>query len=447
MPTYWQYHTLKAAPQLSGFGTANTTDGEFKSLLCETPAVTFDTAIEELDLLTGQIGAAPERLVGRRSGSISFKMPLEGLKSGYDPTAENPGDTGVLPHWLCLLGNVLGSQIALSDTAAKFWKGTHLSVSEYTAAGVASATSTAITFDGAAGSDKVDVGQLVATALSATSTVPQFGFAKTKAAQVVTLFEASGNTVNDNAANSYGTGNAWLSTSQPSQLPLTMRWVGNDTTFAYILQDVICESVTLTWEAGAVPTIEFKCRFYDYSMDKTKGGLATPDAFQRTPQIVGANNGRATIGSTVTCGLESCTLEYVQQIAEVKCHSATQGITGVTFKSPRVKVTCNVLHTASDTVYDSAGVAGNTGSHQWQSFLERGTTKSIGVYVGTNIGRLFAFLLPAGKIIAAPAVSLREGAVQYQLQVEAGTYTGDSTDTAETSTTSPLDSIFRAGLA
>ncbi len=450
---YWQYHSLKAAPQISGFGTANNTDGDYKSLLCETPAVTFDTAIEELDLLTGQIGAAPERLVGRRSGSISFKMPLEGLKSGYNPAAENPGSPGVVPHWLCLFGNVLGSQIALSDTAAKFWQGDHLSVSQYTAAGVASATSTAITFDAPAGSDKVDVGQLVATALSATSTVPQFGFAKTKAGQVVTLFEASGNTVNDNAANVYGSGNAWLSSAQPSQLPLTMRWVGqlagapDDTAFCYVLQDCICEGVTLTWEAGAVPTVEFRFKFYNFSMDKTKGGLATPDAFQRTPQIVGANNGRATIAGTVTCALESCTLEYTQEIAEIKCHSATQGITSVTFKSPRVRASMQILHNSADIVYDSAGGAGNTGSHQWQSFLERGVTKSVGVYVGSNIGRLFGFLIPAGQFIAAPAVSLREGAVQYQLQLEASTYTGDTTDTAETSANSPLDSIFRAGLA
>ena len=443
---YWQYHSLKAAPQ-SAFGTVNSTDADFKSLLCETPAITFDTAIEELDLLTGQIGAAPERLVGRRSGSVAFKMPLEGLKSGYDPTVEDPGSAGVLPHWLCILGNIIGSNIALSDNAVKFWRGDHLSVSQYTAAGVTSATSTAITLDNAGASNKIDVGQLVATALTSTSTVPQFGFAKTKVAQVVTLFEASANTVNDAAGNVYGSGNAWLSTSQPSQLPLTMRWVGDNAVFAYILQDCICESLTVAWEAGAVPTVEFKFRFYEFTMDKTEGGLATPDAFQRTPQIVGANNGRATIAGTATCTLESCTLEYTQQISEIKCHGATQGITAVTYKNPRVKVTCQILHNSADTVYDSAGSAGNTGSHQWQSFLERGVTKSLGVYVGSNIGRLFGFLITAGKFIAAPAVSLREGAVQYNLQLEAGTYTGDSTDTAETSTDSPLDSIFRAGLA
>lgn len=444
---YWQYHSLKAAPQ-TAFGTVNGTDGDFKSLLCETPSVTFDTAIEELDLLTGQIGAAPERLVGRRSGSISFKVPLEGLKSGYDPTAENPGDTGVVPHWMCLLGNVLGSQIALADTTAKFWKGTHLSVSEYTAAGVASATTSAITYDNAPASNKVDVGQLVATALSATTTSVQFGFAKTKAGQVVTLFEASAIAVNDGAANAYGTGNAWLSSAQPDQLPLTMRWVGNNTVFAYILKDCICDGVTITWESGAVPTAEFKYRFYDYTIDKTEGALATPDAFQRIPQIVGSNNGRATLAGTLpTCALESCTLEFTQEISEIKCHSATQGITGVTYKNPRVRASCQILHIDTDLVYDAAGVAGDTGSHKWQSFLERGVSTSLGVYVGSNIGKLFAFLIPAGKIVAVPAVSLREGAVQYQLTIEASSYTSDSTDTAETSSNSPLDSIFRAGVA
>lgn len=445
----WQYHSLKVAPQVSGFGTAATVDADFVALQCETPAVTFETAIEELELLTGQIGAAPERLVGRRSGSISFKMPLEGFKSGYDPTANNPGDTGIVPPWMCILGNVLGSQISLSDTAVKFWKGLHLSNSIYSAAGVVAAgtDSTHIVTDNAGVSNEILGGELVATALAAAPTTIQMGYVKTKAVQTLTLFEASANVVADNAANVYGTSNAWLSSAQPSQLPLTMRWVGQDTTFAYILQDCICDGVTVTWEAGAVPTIEFKWKFYDFTMDKTKGGLTVPDAFVRVPQIVGTNNGRATIGGTATCTLENCTLEYTQEINEIKCHAATQGITSVTFSKPRVKASMQVLHNSADTVYSAAGVGGNTGSHQWQSFLERGVEKSVGVYVGSAIGRVFAFLVPAGKIIAVPAVSLRNGAVQYALQVEAGAYTADTSDTAETASTSPLDSIFRASLA
>ena len=88
----------------------------------------------------------------------------------------------------------------------------------------------------------------------------------------------------------------------------------------------------------------------------------------------------------------------------------------------------------------------NTGSHLWQSYLERGVSSSLGVYVGSNIGRLFAFLVPNAKIVAVPQIADLSGAVGYQLTIEAGAYTADSTDTAETSTNSPLDSLFRLAL-
>lgn len=444
---YWNEHSLGIAPQVSGFGTVNGTDGDFKYVLGDKPKVQFATEIAELELMTGQIGAAPERLPGRRHGTISFSMPLEGMKSGYDPTAENPGGTGVLPHWIALAGNALGSYITNTvDTAAKFWQGDHISTSQYTAAGVASATTSAITYDNATASDKIDVGQLVATALSATSTAPQFGFAKAKAGQVVTLFEASANAVNDNAGHAYGTGTAWLSAVHGSQLPMTMRWVGENTEACYILQDCICTGFKLTWESGAVPTIEFSFNFYDFSVDKTKGGLQVPASFYRVPQIVGANNGRAMVGTALKCGLQNCTLEYKAEVAELKCHSATQGIIGVTYKKPRIAVTCSIPWASTDAVYDAGGSAGNTGSHLWQSYLERGVSSSLGVYVGSNIGRLFAFLVPNAKIVAVPQVADLDGAVGYQLTIEAGAYTSDTTDTAETSTTSPLDSLFRLGV-
>jgi len=444
---YWQEHSLGIAPQLAGFGTPNSTNGDFVYLQGELPKLQLTTDIAELDLMTGQIGAAPERLPGRRHGTISMSMPLEGLKNGYDPTTDDPGDTGILPPWMALVGNSLGSQMgAAVDTAAKFWSGLHLSVSQYTAAGVASAISTAITMDDATASDKIDVGQLVATAASAATSTVQFGFAKTKSGQVVTLFEASGNTVNSNAANCYGTGTAWLSSAHGNQIPMTMRYVGENTEACYVLQDCICTGWKLTWEAGTVPTIEFSFDVGEFTIDKTLGGLQVPAVFSRIPQIVGANNGRATVGGALKCGLESCVIEYKTEIAAVKCHAATQGITSVTYKKPRVTVSCSVPWVSTDAVYDAAGSAGNTGSHLWQSMLERGTATSIGVYVGSNIGRLFAFLVPSAKIVATPQLADLNGATGYQLTIEASSYTGDTTDTAETSATSPLDSLFRVSV-
>lgn len=443
---YWLDSSLGFAKQ-SAFGTANSTDGDFAFLKCELPKVSFANEKEELDLLTGQVGAATERLVGRRSGTLSFAIPLEGLKAGYDATTDDPGDTGVLPGWFVLLANAMGSNMSAVSTAADFEAGLMASVSAYTAAGVASATSTAITFDDATASDKIAVGELVVTAASGTSTTPTIGWAKAKAGQVVQLFEASGNTNNPATTNVYGTATAYASSEVSATAPVTFRWAGDNTTFCYILSDCIADSIKINWESGVVPTAEFSFKFYEFGMDKTKGGLVVPDSFQRIPQLVGASNGRATIDGSMACGLESCTWEWTAELKEVKCHGGTQGITAVSIRTPRIKASFSVLHTSSDLVYDAAGSAGNVGQYVWQSKFERNVRVSMGVYVGSTVGRIWSLLLPSALLTETPAVEDRDGSVAYTLNLEAGSYTGDTTDTAETTANSPINSIARVGLA
>lgn len=443
---YWMENSLGVAPQVGGFGVPNVTPADTVYLLCERPKVQFATEQVELDLLTGQVGAAPERLVGRRHGSLSFSMPLEGLKSGYDPTADDPGDAGVLPPWICLLANTLGSACNLSDTAAKFWKGDHISTSQYTAAGaIALCTTTLVKTDAPATSNKVAAGELVVAATSATDTAPQFGWIKTKSGQDLTLFEATANTAAA-ADNVYGTGTAWLSANHGSQLPMTFQWIGENSAAGYYLSDAVCTGVKIVWESGAVPTIEFNYNFYEFKADSTIGGLEIPASFQRIPQIVGANNGRATLSGSQVCGLESTSIEYKVEIAELKCHSATQGISGVTYRKPRVSVSASIPWADTNPIYDGAGGAATLGDHYWQSLYSRGVSVSVGCYVGSNIGRLFGFLVPAGRLVAVPQVTELNGAVGYQLSIEAGSYTGDTSDTAETAANSPLDSIFRVAL-
>jgi hypothetical protein len=446
---YWSDHSLLVAMQ-SAFGTPNIADGD--AIKCELPSISFETEVVELDLLTGQPGAEPERMPGARGGTISFSIPLEGFKEGYtvsgNAPAADPGATGVIPLWLSLLANAMGSNLSAVSTDANFKDGLMCSVSQYTSGGVTSATSTAITLDNSTASDKIDVGQLVCTATSASSTSLQLGFCKTKAAQVCTLFEDAGTIVNSASANVYGTATAYASAEYVDQKPLTLMWTGPDAAFCYVLQDCITESVRITWEAQAVPTAEFTMRFYNYSMNKTLGGLVAPDSFNRVPQIVGNNNGRATINGVLQCGLESCTWEWTATFTPVKCHSSSQGTSAVLISKPRIRASFSVLHDSNDVVYDAAGGTSDTGSHKWQSFLERQSVISIATYVGTVVGRVWAQLIPAGRIIEVPAVEFRgENSVAYTIQVGAGAYTGDTTDKTETAADSPLDSISRQSLA
>jgi len=456
---YWLEHSLGIAPQISGFGTPNpptapaSTDADYRWIQGEKPKLTLTTEQQELDLMTGQVGAAPERLPGRRHGAITFQMPIEGLKSGYDPTAEDPGDSGVIPPWFALLANVLGSQMGASvDTAAKFWNGLHASFSQYTAGvgaasgTIAGCTSTLIRVFSAVESNKHDGGQLVVAATTATDTAPQFGWLKTKSGQDLTLFEATTNTAAA-ADDLYGSANAWLSAVNSSQMPVTMAYVGEATEAAIILEDCICNGVKLSGNSGEVATIEFSFEFFNYYHDETNGGLVVPAAFARVPQLVGNNNSRATIGGNSTCGLGSWSLEYSATVTPIACHASTQGISAVRISKPRIAVSMTIPWQTGAAVFDSAGGASTTGQYYWQSRYERGVRDSIGLYVGSTVGRLFALLLPSALQSAAPQFTDLEGAEGYTLTFEAGSYTGDTSDTAETAANSPLDSIARFAIA
>jgi len=448
MSTYWSDSSVGFAMQ-TDFKTENTTAGDFVYIKAEQPSVTFDTEVTEVELMEGQVGAASERIVGRRSGSMSISMPLEGFVDGYDPTNENPGGTpvgsNVVPPALVLMGNAIGSYSSAVTNNANFWKGGQgLSCSEYTAAGVASATESAITVDNATASNKIKVGEYVCTAASATTTTVQSGFVKTKSNQVLTLFEKSTDTVNSASANVYGTATAYQSNNQP--LPLSIRWLGNDDKFCYRLVGAICESFTITMNAAETPTVEFNFRFYDFiaqnNLTGADGGLQVPDAYDRIPQIIGTSNGRVTIGGTVTCGLEDVSLEWsAGDLREIVCHSADSGIESVTIVRPTIKASFSIPAEADDAIYDAAGVSATSGQHVWQSALELGTRKSFGVECGSQIGRMFSILIPSGIITAAPVEN--DELVRYSVELEAASYSTDATDTAETSADSPIDSIFR----
>jgi hypothetical protein len=319
---YWQEHSLGIAPQ-SAFGTPNATTGTdqtgFRWLQGDRPKLQLQTEKVELDLMTGAVGAAPERLYGRRHGSISFSMPLEGFNAAYtaDPTHANSqpgtGSSAVVPHWMALLANALGSKIG-TLTDAQFWLATHCYNTLYDATAVAGAADVShITLDDNGAYGNAPAGALVATALAASPSLVQFGFVKTKVASggppvntwTLTLLDPAVRKVDDASANMYATSTAWLSALQGSQLPLTMLYVGDQTEAAYILQDCVCTGFKITWESGAVPTIEFSYNFYEWTADKTRGGLHVPLVHHRVPQIVGVNSGQVCLDGVVTGGLQS----------------------------------------------------------------------------------------------------------------------------------------------
>lgn len=430
---------------------------KFVALLCDAPKLTLNTEVSELELLTGQVGAAPEKVVGRRSGSVSFVVPLQALKAGYDPTAEDPGEAPasgaeVVPPWLVLAANAMGCDVEnlaganLDAKNTNFWRGTFLSVSDYGAGAVVAAGTDSTHIEVANGALHT-AGQFIAAATSAT-VAPGTGFVRVKNANVMTTFDpikAPLANFDDDNANIYGTATAWTTSDQP--VALTAIWTGNDTTMAYVLTGLTCESFKLTLDPGMTPTVEFTFRFFDYQVDKTLGGLVVPNSYNRVPQLVGTKTGAAYLDSSIKCGLQGMSVEWKATIQETMCHSAAQGVSAIAVVKPRIAVNFTVPHDSTDAVYSDAGVNGNIGSHVWQSSLELGTVHSLGVYVGAAVGKCFGVLIPAAYVSAAPSIADANGVQTYTVAMEAAAYTGDtSTAAGENSTNCPIDSTFRVAL-
>jgi hypothetical protein len=435
---YSEYSSLLVAPQ-SAFGTPNTTFssssslGDFKGLLVDKPKFTPATEVVETDLLTGVIAASPERLVGRRHGTLTFSQPLESLVKGYDGTDVNPGDIGVIPHWMCILAAGMGSNIPAIGNSDDFWKGVHLSNSQYLNDNVISWTPPNVVLDGTTG---LDAGQLLLAAGSMGDNTPAMSYIKSISGGTASLFESPRNAPQAGDA-TFGTTTAWVSANAVYPFSFTFRWIGKDGALCYVLTDAVLESAKVTWESGSVPTVEFSFRVFDYQLDDTfSGGLVIPDGYNRVPQIVGGVNGAATIDGTQFGGIEKAEFTYKIEMKEVKNHNASQGIGTVTLVKPRLTASFSVPHDNDASVSD--------GQYIWQSKLATQTPVSVGCYVGSYVGKVFSFLIPAARIVAVPALEDRDGIIAYTLSLEASKWTGDSSSSPNPN--GPMNSLFRVSL-
>lgn len=437
---YSEYSSLLVAPQ-AGFGTPNTSFvssgslGDFKALLVDKPKFAPATEVVETDLLTGVIAASPERLVGRRHGTLTFSQPLESLIKGYDGTATAPGNEGVIPHWMCILGAALGSNIGALSNADDFWAGVHLSNSGYLGSNVISWSAPNVTLDSTSG---LDAGQLLLAAADMDDNTPSMSYIKglNTGTGVVTLFESPRNNPANNDA-TFGTTTGWVSSNAISPVAFTFRWIGKDGQLCYVLTDAVLESAKVTWESGAVPTVEFSFRVFDYQADGSfAGGLVIPEGYNRVPQLVGGVNGAATIDGNQTGGIEKAEFSYKVEMKEVKSHNASQGIGTVTLVKPRLTASFSIPHTND--------VAPTDGQYIWQNKLSSQTPISVACYVGSYVGKVFSFLIPAARIVAVPALEDRDGIIAYTLSLEASKWTADTATTPNPN--GPANSLFRVSL-
>jgi hypothetical protein len=235
-----------------GFGYESSygvTAGSFQYVPAEVDLPDLGRQTQEMTQFTSAFGGNATPIIGGKDSGNSFtiRLPLEGFKVGYDPTAENPGGTGVIGSTAVLLGMALGSNASAASNHANLIAGAHLSNSVYDAGDVASATTGAITYT----SGTYLEGQYIVD--GATGTDFQQGWITDDDAgtKVLSLFLASANSAIA-AENTYGTAVAYLSNAE--QVPITLRFVGENAAYVVDLQGCMCSGGSLNLAAGQVPT-------------------------------------------------------------------------------------------------------------------------------------------------------------------------------------------------
>ena len=413
--------------------TENETDSDFVAIRCEKPDISFNQEVTEMDTLTGQAGAASEKIIGAKSGQITFNMPLETLPSDYDPTADNISDAGIVSPVWCLIANAMGSTTQSGVTGGttslkntEFWKGDAMHIKGYSAniLDAGSSTSTLVA-DGGNGVN-YDAGMYSLHGTDGDDTDCQAGFIKTIATDALTLFEPSQNAAATNDSR-FSSATAYVSDDAPR--PLTIRYTGNDATLCYKLVGAICSSFSITMNSKEVPVASFTFDFIDYVADSVDGTLTVPTAYSRAFRIVGNKGGRLTfsaMGAGAKCGIEDLSIEYTAELQDISCHSSAEGISERLVKKRTTACSFTVPHNTTDTIYDEAGGSTTYGNHQYQHYFENQTELSLGVEVGTVAGTYLSFLMPAGKITEAPSLTDRDGFNAYNISMEANAYTGDT---------------------
>lgn len=428
-----QYMTVLAARQ-SDLTTENVTGASFTAFAAAVDVPDHAQEQEDFsDLAAGQFAAYEPPAPGSRSGgTISMRFPLECLKSGYDPTSEDPGAAGVISPAMVLLGNALGSGGAAAVSSdAEFWQGYHLARTGYHAGSVNAVGSTTSQV-------KVDdqsyytAGALALWGTTASEATPSIGWAKTltnDTQDLVDLFEAMA-VAPANADDAFGTATAYLSGNEP--VPLTMHILGDNAAFKYAYIGCVATRVKLDWMSGKTPMVEIDWMFTARKRYGSGGGLTAPADFTRARPFLGRYGGRFTVDGTATCGWGDFSVEANFDIIPVECPNKEEGVSEFVRKLATVAVNAQIPIDSGDSI-------SNNNSPMEEKYAN-GTTMTIAGYSGQTIGGIASMLLPAVKLAEAPQLVDINGILGESIVARPAAYSGDDGSAA------PADTLLRVAV-
>jgi hypothetical protein len=416
--------------------TENTTTNDFTAIECTWEADHAQEQEDFSDFASGQVGSFVPPAPGSKSGgSFTMSFPVKALKVGYDPTAEDPGDTGVISPEAILLAAALGSGGATSVTsAAEFAQGLHMSRTAYDAGGIAvGSTTTNIKVTAALGASYLD-GQFLAIDSSATAGTPGLGWVT----DVNTTATPDEVTVSDALAitpaageNSYGTAVGYISGNDP--IPITIWRSGNNAAFKWSYIGCIAKSMSINLSAKKTAMIEITWQFADRKRYGTGGGLATAGAFERVRPTLGNSGSSLRQDGVVTCGYHDLSVALEWEIADIECHSSAQGVSEFVRTLSSANVTATIPYASTDTITDNEGPA--------ETRYANGTAIRLMVYVGEVAGQYFSVMFPALHVDSPPQQTEVNGMMATELSMRPSTYSGD------TGATAPADTVIRFAVA
>jgi len=228
------------------------------------------------------------------------------------------------------------------------------------------------------------------------------------------LVDLDGTPITGTALGSYV---VWLAGPETQALPLTLDWLGTDTTARMRYFDGLPSKVTITLAAKAQPMIEVEYVFLNWTAVGS-GGAPTGYAYgyPQMPACIGANGFSTRIDAIGEICPTTVVIEITQTLDPADCGSADQGVDSLIASNREVlfTVTRNPTTLGATPWTDAPGTA----------------IAALQVDANTTGGRAFSGIMKAPQVKSSPTPQANGNLLGLSTVYEALLYSGDTGSTA-----------------
>ena len=373
----------------AAWGTKQTSFGASTYAECEITTPTLSREALMTEAYRGSYYAHRVSAGSRDGATASIRMPLHGWSAATpsaDPTSSNQHVDSLLFEYI--LGGTDYTQAVQGKT-----------VDSYSAPTVT-----------ASGSPTACAADAVLVQTGAGGTGYGVGWVKTLASADLTM---TNNLANVAIADGeiFGSMTHFLSSSQPS-VPLSMEFIGADSSSRIIMYDGLVTSVTLTMDAKAQPMLEAELTFADWEFMGSGGG---PGLYTYSLPQLPASTG--TTGALVrsngtSVDVAAMSVAFTAEYKAVLNHSSSEGVSRYVVTSRDVNMTMEVL-------VNTMGASEVKSPGDTYSYLQADLNSNAP-------GAAFSMLLPVGQINEQSTLGDSEGIVSVSHSIGPGYYDADT---------------------